>query len=215
MWKPPRAQATPINTPGVAQKYLGSSLTAAQGLPTFEKNFYVEHPSVAARSDAEVDEYRQKHQVRGAECGSALRGYQACMRDGDLTRCKRGSWHKEQGASAFYQRSMCLMCLLDGHAAGTAALPAAHARLRRVFGLGMKAQDEVQCFWCRLQMLVQGEGVPKPITTFDEASFPAYVLSEVVRAGFTQPTPIQAQVGRETVRPGLPLATACQRLCRA
>eukprot|EP00967_Tisochrysis_lutea_P102957 scaffold155245_cov22-Tisochrysis_lutea.AAC.1 len=46
-----------------------------------------------------------------------------------------------------------------------------------------------------LQILVQGDGVPKPILTFDEASFPAYVLSEVVRAGFTQPTPIQSQVG--------------------
>ena len=40
---------------------------------------------------------------------------------------------------------------------------------------------------------VFGEGVPKPVLTFEEASFPSYVLSEVVKAGFTQPTPIQSQ----------------------
>ena len=40
---------------------------------------------------------------------------------------------------------------------------------------------------------VFGEGVPKPVLTFEEASFPSYVLSEVVKAGFTHPTPIQSQ----------------------
>uniref|UniRef100_A0A7S3QTV7 RNA helicase n=1 Tax=Dunaliella tertiolecta TaxID=3047 RepID=A0A7S3QTV7_DUNTE len=99
------ARSSTSSQPAAAsQKFLGSSLTAAQGLPIFKKNFYVEHPSVAARSESEVEEYRRQNQI-----------------------------------------------------------------------------------------LVQGDGVPKPILTFDEASFPAYVLSEVVRAGFTQPTPIQSQ----------------------
>lgn len=73
-------------------------------LPKFEKNFYFEHPAVAARSDAEVADY-----------------------------CRTRDIH------------------------------------------------------------VSGEGVPKPVTTFEEASFPEYVLEEVSRAGFTEPTPIQAQ----------------------
>eukprot|EP00300_Choanocystis_sp_HF-7_P037053 c53041_g1_i1.p1 GENE.c53041_g1_i1~~c53041_g1_i1.p1 ORF type:complete len:500 (+),score=92.30 c53041_g1_i1:187-1500(+) len=42
-------------------------------------------------------------------------------------------------------------------------------------------------------MTVQGRDVPKPVTTFDEGSFPEYILSEVLRLGFTEPTPIQAQ----------------------
>ncbi|KAI8996018.1 RNA helicase [Gaertneriomyces semiglobifer] len=73
-------------------------------LPKFEKNFYIEHPTVAARSMTEVEIFRRKH--------------------------------------------------------------------------------EMTCI---------GQGVPKPIETFEEASFPSYVLKEVQAVGFTSPTAIQAQ----------------------
>lgn len=42
-------------------------------------------------------------------------------------------------------------------------------------------------------IVVQGTDVPKPVYTFDEASMPEYVLSEVLKCGFSAPTPIQAQ----------------------
>merc|ERR1719291_938258 len=41
--------------------------------------------------------------------------------------------------------------------------------------------------------IVAGNNVPKPVRTFEEASFPEYVLQEVQRAGFREPTPIQIQ----------------------
>merc|ERR1711957_318686 len=41
--------------------------------------------------------------------------------------------------------------------------------------------------------IVDGKNVPKPCRTFEEASFPEYVLEEVQRAGFKEPTPIQIQ----------------------
>merc|ERR1719331_2178574 len=41
--------------------------------------------------------------------------------------------------------------------------------------------------------LVDGRNVPKPVRTFEEASFPDYVLEEVARAGFKEPSPIQVQ----------------------
>jgi len=41
--------------------------------------------------------------------------------------------------------------------------------------------------------VVDGTGIPKPVRTFEEASFPEYVLQEVHRAGFREPTPIQVQ----------------------
>ena len=41
--------------------------------------------------------------------------------------------------------------------------------------------------------MVTGEGVPKPCLTFDEASMPEYILSEVKKCGFDKPTPIQSQ----------------------
>merc|ERR1719446_707384 len=41
--------------------------------------------------------------------------------------------------------------------------------------------------------IVEGRNVPKPVRTFEEASFPEYVLQEVQRAGFKEPSPIQVQ----------------------
>ncbi|CAG8577461.1 5685_t:CDS:2 [Paraglomus occultum] len=73
-------------------------------MPKFEKNFYREHPIVAARSDVEIEVFRKKHDMK-----------------------------------------------------------------------------------------VFGRGVPKPVTTFDEANFPSYVLKEVLESGFKEPTPIQSQ----------------------
>ncbi|CAG8533445.1 7844_t:CDS:2 [Ambispora gerdemannii] len=87
---------------------LGASLTRQDWdiskLTKFEKNFYREHPNVAARSLTEVEEYRRKHEMK-----------------------------------------------------------------------------------------VFGRDIPKPVQTFDEANFPAYVLKEVLELGFTAPTPIQSQ----------------------
>lgn len=41
--------------------------------------------------------------------------------------------------------------------------------------------------------IVEGDHVPKPVSTFDEASFPDYVLEQVKRMGFEAPTAIQVQ----------------------
>jgi ATP-dependent RNA helicase DDX5/DBP2 len=41
--------------------------------------------------------------------------------------------------------------------------------------------------------IVNGDKVPKPVRTFEEASFPDYVLEEIQRVGFREPTPIQVQ----------------------
>ena len=83
-----------------------------------------------------------------------------------------------------------------------------------------RSDEEVVEYRRRREIHVEGPGVPKPVTTFDEASFPgelhpglhqsaalgshrhhvrltlsaaAYVLEEVLKAGFTEPTAIQAQ----------------------
>ena len=40
---------------------------------------------------------------------------------------------------------------------------------------------------------ITGQNVPRPITTFDEAGFPEYVMSEIRAMGFTAPSPIQCQ----------------------
>jgi len=38
-----------------------------------------------------------------------------------------------------------------------------------------------------------GSSINRPVETFDEANFPAYILEELANAGFTRPTPIQCQ----------------------
>lgn len=41
--------------------------------------------------------------------------------------------------------------------------------------------------------IVAGENVPNPVRTFEEASFPDYILDEINYAGFKEPTSIQVQ----------------------
>merc|ERR1719491_2587067 len=43
------------------------------------------------------------------------------------------------------------------------------------------------------QIVIVGEGLPKPCMSFDEASMPEYILNEVLKQGFKAPTPIQSQ----------------------
>merc|ERR1719331_2658514 len=60
-----------------------------------------------------------------------------------------------------------------------------------VTGMG---QDEVERIRSHKNItIISGQNVPKPVRTFEEASFPDYVLEEVARAGFKEPSPIQVQ----------------------
>ncbi len=56
-----------------------------------------------------------------------------------------------------------------------------------------RSQPEVDAYRKQNQMSVQGRNVPKPVTAFDEAGFPGYVMSEVKAQGFEKPTAIQSQ----------------------
>ncbi|OQE89513.1 hypothetical protein PENNAL_c0014G00607 [Penicillium nalgiovense] len=56
-----------------------------------------------------------------------------------------------------------------------------------------RSEEEIQAFRKEKEMAVQGSNVPRPVKTFDEAGFPAYVLSEVKAQGFDAPTAIQSQ----------------------
>lgn len=57
-----------------------------------------------------------------------------------------------------------------------------------------KRSDEEVAAWRKQAGLVcQGEGIPKPCMTFEEASMPQYVLDEVMKCGFPAPSPIQSQ----------------------
>jgi len=55
------------------------------------------------------------------------------------------------------------------------------------------SEQEVVDFTTKNQITVQGRDVPKPIRTFEEASFPDYLLSELKKANFERPTAIQSQ----------------------
>ena len=52
---------------------------------------------------------------------------------------------------------------------------------------------EAQAWRASKQIVVVGQGVPKPCLTFEEGSMPEYVLSEVMKQGFEKPSPIQSQ----------------------
>ena len=43
------------------------------------------------------------------------------------------------------------------------------------------------------EMKVQGRGIPRPVTSFEEIGFPEYITSTLRAQGFSAPTPIQCQ----------------------
>ncbi|XP_030458121.2 DEAD-box ATP-dependent RNA helicase 20-like isoform X1 [Syzygium oleosum] len=55
------------------------------------------------------------------------------------------------------------------------------------------SEHEVMTYRARRDITVQGDDVPKPIRTFEEASFPGYCLNVIANLGFVEPTPIQSQ----------------------
>ncbi|CAI8584147.1 unnamed protein product [Vicia faba] len=54
-------------------------------------------------------------------------------------------------------------------------------------------EAEVTEYRLRREITVEGKDVPKPVKSFSDAAFPEYVLEEVKKAGFVEPTPIQSQ----------------------
>ncbi|KAE9318651.1 hypothetical protein PR003_g18184 [Phytophthora rubi] len=56
-----------------------------------------------------------------------------------------------------------------------------------------RSEEEYDAWKRENQIIVTGKGVPKCVLSFEEASFPEYVLEEVVRLGFDKPTAIQCQ----------------------
>lgn len=65
-----------------------------------------------------------------------------------------------------------------------------HSEDKRV---SARSDREVNDFRAEKQISTQGQGIPKPVTTFDEAGFPDYILAEIKKMGFTEPSAIQAQ----------------------
>src|ERR1700712_2849496 len=56
-----------------------------------------------------------------------------------------------------------------------------------------RSDAEIAEFRREKNMVVTGDNVPRPVTTFDEAGFPNYVMNEVKQQGFENPTAIQSQ----------------------
>ncbi|KAI0297295.1 DEAD-domain-containing protein [Multifurca ochricompacta] len=56
-----------------------------------------------------------------------------------------------------------------------------------------RSDREIEEFRKVKEIKVQGHNVPRPVTSFDEAGFPEYLMSSIHAQGFAEPTPIQCQ----------------------
>lgn len=56
-----------------------------------------------------------------------------------------------------------------------------------------RGDESVDAYRATHQIVVSGVDPLKPCTSFDEASFPDYILAELTASGFDAPTPIQSQ----------------------
>ncbi|KAK7454554.1 ATP-dependent RNA helicase dbp2 [Stygiomarasmius scandens] len=84
---------------------------------------------------------------------------------------------------------------------GLRAVDWSHQKLER-FEKNFYAEDkrvsarsdrEVEEFRRSKEIRVQGRGVPRPVTSFEEAGFPEYLMASIRAQGFASPTPIQCQ----------------------
>lgn len=56
-----------------------------------------------------------------------------------------------------------------------------------------RSLDENSKYHARMEITVKGNSIPAPIQTFVEGNFPDYVMEEIKKQGFAEPTAIQAQ----------------------
>lgn len=56
-----------------------------------------------------------------------------------------------------------------------------------------RPSSEVELWRKNKEISLKGKSIPEPVLTFEEAGFPDYVMSEVRKMGFKNPTPIQSQ----------------------
>lgn len=56
-----------------------------------------------------------------------------------------------------------------------------------------RSKDEIEAYRHSKEITVRGKDTPNPVTSFEETGFPEYVLKEIRRLGFKEPTAIQAQ----------------------
>ncbi|KAF5304044.1 hypothetical protein FQA39_LY01829 [Lamprigera yunnana] len=56
-----------------------------------------------------------------------------------------------------------------------------------------RSQTEIDSYRDEKAITVKGTNVPHPSDTFEESNFPDYVMQEIIRQGYSEPTPIQAQ----------------------
>ncbi|XP_031346613.1 DEAD-box ATP-dependent RNA helicase 20-like isoform X2 [Photinus pyralis] len=56
-----------------------------------------------------------------------------------------------------------------------------------------RSQTDIDSFRDEKAITVKGTNVPNPSECFDETNFPDYVMQEIIRQGYAEPTPIQAQ----------------------
>ncbi|KAJ7123356.1 DEAD-domain-containing protein [Mycena filopes] len=56
-----------------------------------------------------------------------------------------------------------------------------------------RSETEIEEFKREKEIRVQGRGVPRPVTSFDECGFPEYLMTSIRAQGFASPTPIQCQ----------------------
>lgn len=56
-----------------------------------------------------------------------------------------------------------------------------------------RTSEEITSYHMGKEITVKGNNTPSPIQAFEESNFPEYVMDEIRKQGFAEPTAIQAQ----------------------
>ncbi|KAJ1551366.1 ATP-dependent RNA helicase dbp2 [Nowakowskiella sp. JEL0078] len=64
---------------------------------------------------------------------------------------------------------------------------------REAITVSTRSPEQIDAYRKKYEIKVKGQGIPNPVENFQEASFPNYIMENILRAGFEKPTAIQSQ----------------------
>ncbi|KAA6428079.1 MAG: RNA helicase DRH1 [Trebouxia sp. A1-2] len=111
-------------------------------------------------------------------------------------------WNKATGVTTYERPEATAVAVAPPVANGYGAYGApvqtnGHAHAANAYGAVPAARQNfassTEAYRAEHGLIVQGEGVPDPLQSFDSANFSPAIMDEIRRAGYKAPTPIQAQ----------------------
>ncbi|XP_078439709.1 DEAD-box ATP-dependent RNA helicase 14-like [Wolffia australiana] len=129
--------------------------------------------------------------IQGKQTVAAMHGHQRDMKEDDGRHGGARGYGQHGSKTTTYCQSYTNGSVSIGH--GTSSVHISKSSLRGHDSAEIGAALSVESYRRQHEITAMGDDIPAPYMTFESTGFPSEVLQEVQHAGFSFPTPIQAQ----------------------